>query len=489
MGKILITGATGYIGGRLVRALEHSSRQIRCMARRPEVLLPRVSRDVDVVAGDVLLPDTLRSAMEDVDTAYYLVHSLGLGASFEAVEAEGASNFAAAARQAGVKKIIYLGGLSDADTESPHMRSRHHVGDLLRASGVPTLEFRASVILGSGSLSFELIRALVGRLPIMITPRWVHVKAQPIGVNDVLAYLVAALESDATENPIYEIGGKEQMSYGELMKVYAEKRGLRRLIIPVPVLTPRLSSLWLGLVTPVFARIGRKLIDSMTSPSVVRNPAALDDFSVRPVGIREAIDQALRNEDQEFAETHWADALSSVGKQRNWGGVKFGARIVDSRSIEVDAPPEQAFAPIARIGGRTGWYYGNILWALRGLLDRTVGGVGMHRGRRDQESLRVGDVLDCWRVEAFEAPHRLLLAAEMKLPGRAWLQFEVQPRERGSVITQTAIYDPVGLGGLLYWYSLYIVHQFVFSGMLRNIGKAADRKPSKNAGTKHPSSG
>lgn len=342
---------------------------------------------------------------------------------------------------------------------------------------MPTIEFRASVIIGSGSLSFELIRALVGRLPLMITPRWVHVKAQPIAVNDVLAYLVAALDADTAGNPIYEIGGKEQLSYGELMKVYAEMRGLRRLIIPVPVLTPRLSSLWLGLVTPVYARIGRKLIDSMTSPSIVRSPAALEQFTLRPVGIRDAIDQALHNEDQEFAETHWADALSSVGKPRNWGGIAFGPRIVDSRSIAVDAPPEQAFAPIARIGGRTGWYYGNALWALRGLLDRAVGGVGMHRGRRDPKSLRVGDVLDCWRVEACEAPCRLLLAAEMKLPGRAWLQFEVQPRERGSVITQSAIYDPVGLGGLIYWYSLYIAHQFVFAGMLRNIAKAVNRNP------------
>ena len=473
--RILITGATGYIGGRLVRALQDSPHFIRCMARRPEILARRLPSNIEVVSGDVLFPGTLDKALQGVDVAYYLIHSLGLGASFEQVEAAGAANFARAAKKAGVGRIIYLGGLSDDEGKaaSAHMRSRRRVGEALRESGIPTIEFRASVIIGSGSLSFELIRSLVGRLPVMITPRWVRVKAQPIAISDVLDYLMAALDDEGLNNPVYEIGGREQLSYGDLMATYAAIRGLRRIIIPVPVLTPRLSSLWLGLVTPVYARIGRKLIDSMTTPSIVRNPRALKAFPVKPMAVREAIELALRNEDREFAETHWADALSSAAGQRNWGGVQFGNRIVDSRTLAVPVTPERAFAPIARIGGHTGWYYGNALWALRGMLDRAAGGVGMRRGRRDPHTLREGDALDCWRVEAYDPPRRLLLAAEMRLPGRAWLQFEVTPSPGGSLITQTAIFEPAGLAGLLYWYSLYIAHEFVFEGMLRNIGKAA----------------
>lgn len=473
--RILVAGATGYVGGRLVRELERRGERVRCLARRPEVLKGRVAPETEVVYADLTAPETLPDAMAEVDTAYYLVHALGNKGDFEAVETQCARHFAEAACAAGVQRIIYLGGLCDEKDAalSPHMRSRQQVGGILRTSGVPAIEFRASIIIGSGSLSFELIRALVRKLPVMVTPRWVSVMAQPIAIGDVLAYLVAALDMPHSESAVYEIGGGERMSYGDLMRVYAEMRGTKRYLIKVPVLTPWLSSLWLSFVTPLYARVGRKLIDSMTTPSVVRDPRAAEVFAIPPVGVRQAIEQALRNEDEAFTATHWADAQSSAGEPRAWGGVKFGSRIVDSRSTLVEVPPEQAFLPIQRIGGATGWYYGNWLWTLRGLLDRCVGGVGMRRGRRDPEALRPGDVVDCWRVERFEPPHRLVLAAEMKLPGRAWLQFDVAGERGGARITQTALFDPVGPLGLVYWYGLYAAHQFVFAGMLRNIAMVA----------------
>jgi uncharacterized protein YbjT (DUF2867 family) len=476
--RILLTGATGYVGGRLIAMLEETGRPVRCVARRPELLSTRVRPGTEVVAGDLLDAESLKPAFDKVDTAYYLVHSLGAGEKFEAEEEKAAANFGTAAAEAGVRRIIYLGGLCDETQAelSPHMRSRMRTGQVLRASGVPVITFRASIILGSGSLSFELIRSLVQRLPVMVTPRWVSVPAQPIAIRDVLAYLVQALELEGEENRIYEIGGADRVSYGGLMREYARQRGLRRLMIPVPVLTPRLSSLWLHLVTPVYARIGRKLIGSMLCASVVRDDAALRDFDIQPAGVREAIPDALRKEDHDFAETHWSSALSAREPDRRWGGIHFGSRLADSRQIRVDAPPEQAFRPIQRIGGKRGWYYGTWLWRLRGILDRIAGGVGMDRGRRDPEDLRNGDVIDCWRVEAFEPPRRLRLFAEMKVPGRAWLQFEVEADNGGSRIRQTALFDPAGLSGLLYWYALYPAHQFIFRGMLRHIGKAAGQE-------------
>jgi hypothetical protein len=308
----------------------------------------------------------------------------------------------------------------------------------------------------------------------MITPRWVSVLAQPIAIDDVLQYLHAALDLTVHGAHIFEIGGPDQVSYGDLMREYAHQRGLRRLMIPVPVLTPRLSSLWLGLVTPLYARIGRKLIESIRHPTVVQDDAAMSTFAIRPVSMHEAIAQAFRNEDREYSETHWSDALSSAGPVPRWGGVRFGNRLVDSRVLHVQAPPQVAFAPIQRIGGSNGWYYGNWIWSIRGWIDLLMGGVGMRRGRRDNMQLTIGDALDCWRVEAFEPERRLRLAAEMKLPGRGWLEFEVTGDEHGSTIRQTAIFDPIGLQGLIYWYSVYPFHQFVFSGMLRGIAHRAE---------------
>ncbi|QGJ70601.1 Hypothetical protein PBC10988_22980 [Planctomycetales bacterium 10988] len=561
---ILLTGASGYVGGRLVRVLQEGGYPVRCMTRRPEYLAPRLPDGLEVVQGDVLDADSLTEALEGIKTAYYLIHSMGGKDSFEEQDRKAASNFAQAAREAGVRRIIYLGGLGDPEKDlSPHLRSRQEVGKILRESGVQVIEFRASIVLGSGSLSYEMIRALVERLPVMITPRWVNELAQPIAIEDLLSYLSAALTKKIEGSQVYEIGGPDQVSYEDLMKVYARQRKLHRLMVPVPFLTPRLSSLWLTIVTPLYAGVGRELINSIRNPTVVQDDQALRDFSVQPRGVPEAIARALSNEDQAIAETRWSDALANGTGNASWSGFRFGNRLIDSRIIQVPATAEEAFTPIRKIGGASGWYYGEWLWAVRGWLDLLFGGVGMRRGRRDPDHLRTGDVLDCWRVEQIE-PNRLLrLAAEMKLPGRAWLEFELDPegctssaarrmnpqkvpdeealqlassrigdstssaiskekeetpehqadvsarqqdmsddakqasnvddeyqpqedreellvspvkRKSGepcTLIRQTAIFDPVGLGGLLYWYSVYPFHQFVFAGMLQGIAERA----------------
>ena len=471
---ILLTGATGYIGGRLMRRLRQEGYLLRCLTRRPEALAHLKQSGIEVVYGDVLKKESLKKEIfKDAETAFYLIHSLGAREGFIEQDQIAAKNFGQAAACAGVERIIYLGGLANPDEElSDHLRSRIETGERLRDSGVQVIEFRASIILGSGSLSFEMIRALVEKLPVMTTPRWVKVQAQPIGVSDVLDYLLAAVSLKTEGNRIFEIGGADQVSYMDIMREYARQRGLKRTMIPVPVLTPKLSSYWLGLVTPLYARIGRKLIDGVRNPTVVRDQSALEDFSIRPKTTAEAIAEALRCENNEFAETHWADALSSGGTPRSWGGVRFGNRIVDSKAVKVPVAADQAFKPVNRIGGETGWYYADFLWRLRGFLDLLVGGVGLRRGRKHPEKLRVGDPLDFWRVEIYEPGRRLRLAAEMKLPGRAWLDFEVVPlSETESEIRQTAIFDPVGLGGILYWKVCLPFHILIFSGMLRNIAK------------------
>ncbi len=475
--RVLLTGASGYIGGRLLPLIEARGVKVRCLARRPEHLQSRLGAGTEVVAGDVLDAPSLDGAFAGVDTAFYLIHSMGSSGSFEDQDRVAARNFADAAKRAGVTRIVYLGGLGeDNDALSAHLRSRHEVGEVLRQSGCQVIEFRASIVIGSGSLSFELVRALVQRLPMMICPKWVRVQAQPIAIEDLLQYLIAAIDFPGSQSRTFEIGGPDQVSYGEIMKEYARQRGLRRIFISVPLLTPRLSSLWLGLVTPVYARIGRKLIDSMKNPTVVKDAAALTEFPIQPRGLAEAIRRALGNEDHDFAQTRWSDALSSSRGMMAWGGVRFGSRIIDSRTAWVAVPPARAFAPIRKIGGSQGWYYANFLWTIRGWMDLVWGGIGRRRARRDPEHLHVGDVLDWWRVQAYEPNQRLRLLAEMKVPGRAWLEFEVQPCNEGTTIRQTAIFDPVGVMGLVYWYGIYPLHALVFRGMLRNIAIAAERQ-------------
>lgn len=475
--EILLTGVTGYIGGRLLRQLEQKGLPLKVLARRPERLDGRLAASTQICKGDVLDYYSLCQALDGVKTAYYLVHSMGSAGSFEDQDRDGAANFGRAASQAGVEKIIYLGGLADSSENlSAHLRSRVETGQMLSASGVPVTEFRASIVIGSGSLSFEMVRALTERLPIMITPRWVRTPAQPIAIGDLLDYLIEALDYSPTGHEIFEIGGADVVSYEDLMREYARQRKLKRTFISVPVLTPQLSSLWLALVTPLFAKIGRKLIESVRHATVVTNTRAQEVFQVKPRGVADAIAGALSNEDQEFAETRWSDALSSSGGIRDWGGVRFGSRLVDSRSVTVAVPPEAAFRPIACIGGSTGYYYGNFLWKLRGALDLASGGIGYRRGRRHPSELRVGDTLDFWRVDSLVPNRKLRLSAEMRVPGRAWLEFEVEPVGAGSKITQTALFDPLGLFGLLYWYCLWPVHQFVFAGMLQGIARAACQK-------------
>ena len=472
---ILLTGATGYVGGRLLTVLEDNGHPVRCMVRNPSSLSGRVGPHTEVVQGNVRNISELFSAMENIDTAYYLIHSMGSAGDFETEDRIAATNFAKAAKRCGVRRIIYLGGLGQHDERwSKHLRSRHEVGNILRESGSLVIEFQASIIIGSGSLSFELIRNLVERLPLMITPRWVSTPAQPIGVRDLLEYLYQGLNIQIENSTTFEIGGSDVVSYGQLMAEYATQRKLRRIMIPVPVLTPRLSSWWLGLVTPVYSRVGRKLINSMRYESIIQDHKATDHFELSPMGIKEAISDALLNEDKEFAQTRWSDALSSAGQYTQWGGTRFGTRLVDTRSIQVRKPPKEAFAPIKVIGGARGWYHLDWLWKIRGFLDILVGGVGVRRGRRDPFSIYVGDTIDWWRVEQYQPDTKLRLVAEMKVPGRAWLEFEVTANEVGSTIRQTAIFDPIGIPGLFYWYFLYPLHNVVFSGMIKNIAKRSD---------------
>lgn len=471
---VLVTGATGYVGGRLVRRLDRGRYRLRCLVRHPEFAREKLGAGVEIAAGDALHGESLSSALRDVHTAYYLIHSMGARGDFEEKDRRAAELFGAAARENGLRRIIYLGGLGDPDERlSEHLRSRHEVGRILRESGVPVIEFRASIVLGSGSLSFELIRALTERLPVMTTPRWVHVPAQPIAIGDLLDYLSTALEIEIEGSRIFEIGGRDAVSYGGLMEEYARQRGLKRLLIPVPVLSPGLSSRWLGLVTPLYARVGRKLIDGVKHPTLVRSDEARAVFGIEPMGVRDAVAAALRNEDLEFAETRWSDAFSSANARRDWGGVRFGNRIVYSTAIRSAAPAAKAFEAIERIGGANGWYFATWLWNLRGLIDLAFGGVGMRRGRRDPTALRAGDVVDCWRVETVVPGRKVRFAAEMKLPGRAWLEFEVDGDGDSSDIRQTAIFDPIGLWGLVYWYALYPVHRAIFAGMLNRIALRA----------------
>ena len=469
-----MTGATGYIGGRLVSVLESAGVRLRCLARHPPALASRVSPGTEIIAGDLLDPTSLDRALAGIDVAYYLVHSMGRHGDYRETDRIAARNFGNAARRAGVRRVVYLGGLATGDEAlSRHLESRIETGQVLRDSGVPVVEFRASVVIGSGSLSFELIRALVDRLPVMICPRWVSTLAQPIGIDDVLAYLAAALQLPDRESRTFEIGGADQASYGDVMREYARQRGLKRVMIAVPLLTPRLSSLWLGLVTPVYARVGRELISGLKNRSVVTDPTALAVFPIAPIGLREAIGRAIRYEDRAFALTRWSDARSSGGAAASPADTRFGGKLIDRRRIHVAVDADRAFVPIRRIGGERGWYCGTWLWRIRGAVDLLMGGVGMRRGRRDPEQPAVGDTLDFWRVEAYEPGRRLRLAAEMQLPGRAWLEFDVEPAAGGAIVHQTAVFEPVGLSGLIYWYGLLPVHAVIFGGMLRAIARRA----------------
>jgi uncharacterized protein YbjT (DUF2867 family) len=417
--RILVVGASGYIGGRLVPLLQARGHDLVLMSRDARPLTDRFP-DARVVAADLLSPVTLAPALEGVDVAYYLAHSMGAGErDFAERDRQAARNFAQASARAGVARIIYLGGLGDdAANLSNHLTSRHETGAELAAHGVPVTEFRAAVIIGSGSASFEILRHLTERLPIMITPRWVGTRCQPIAIRDVLDYLVGALEHPDLRG-IVEIGGPDVLSYGDMMRTYARLRGLRRLMIPVPVLTPRLSSYWVNLISPVPAGIARPLIEGLRNEVVVRDPGPARALGLSPVSYLEALRRAMDRADPDDLVSTWFDAYAAPDRATFSSLTSTEGMIVERRQRAVRASPEVVFAEIERLGGRGGWPYANVLWRVRGLVDRVVGGVGMRLGRRDPDKLRVGDALDFWRVEEVRGPSLLRLRAEMRVPGRA----------------------------------------------------------------------
>lgn len=474
--RILIVGASGYIGGRLVPLLQAKGHDLVLMSRDARALASRFP-DVRIVTADLLDPASLPAALEGIEAAYYLAHSMGAGErGFAERDRMAARNFARAAASAGVARIVFLGGLGDdAAGLSHHLASRHETGAELARGGVPVTEFRAAVIIGSGSAPFEILRHLTERLPVMITPRWVDTRSQPIGIRDVLEYLSAALDHPEVSG-IVEIGGPDVLSYGDMMRTYARLRGLRRLMIPVPVLTPRLSSYWVSLVSPVPAGIARPLIEGLRSEVIVRDPGPAQAFGVRPLPFVEAVQRAIDRSDPDAVESTWFDALARPHGPSLSSLTSQEGMIVERRERAIAAPPERVFAEIERVGGDAGWPYANILWRLRGIADRAVGGVGMRLGRRDAARLRVGDALDFWRVEEIDRPSLLRLRAEMRVPGRAWLQYEVAPADDGSRLVQTAFFEPKGLPGLVYWYLLYPLHGLIFRGTVRAIAARATRR-------------
>jgi uncharacterized protein YbjT (DUF2867 family) len=479
---VLLTGASGYVGGRLLRRLEASPARLRCLTRHPQLLRDRVGPHTEVMQGDVLDRRSLTAALQGVDTACYLIHSMSGTAAFEELDRRAAVNFAEAASLAGVKQIVYLGGLGRDEQLSSHLASRHEVGRLLRDGGVPTVELRASIVIGSGSASFETVRALVDHLPVIVAPRWVETLAQPIAIEDVLDHLMTAIELSRPLDAVYEIGGVDQVTYAELMREYARQRGLHRPLIRLPFLTPRIARMLLGLLRTTYGPVAAAMVESLRNETIVTNVPDAAVFNKAQDGLSSAIARTLVEEDQAFAETRWSDAVAPP--RPRWGGNTVGRRLVSSRTLSVTSRPDQAFVPIQRIGGTTGWYAADWFWKVRGLLDNLRGGVGLRRGRRDPQNLRIGDTVDFWRVEQFDSGRLLRLAAEMKIPGRLWLQFEVKATGEKTLVRQTTVFDPAGWVGLAYWYLLYPVHQTVFSRMLRGIQRTVQHRRT-SYGTSH----
>ena len=475
---ILVTGSTGYVGGRLVPHLLAQGYRVRLLVRDVNRLQGRDwLTQVQVVQGDVLDPDSLVPALEQVDSAYYLIHSMSGDANFHNRDLGAAQNFGEACKAQSVKRIIYLGGLGDPQADlSQHLQSRQQTGEVLRKTGMPITEFRAAVIVGSGSISFEMIRYLTERVPVMICPRWVYTRIQPIAILDVLDYLVAALKTPDSAGKIIEIGGKDVIKYGDMMLGYAKIRGLRRILVPVPVLTPRLSSYWVHWVTPVSASIARPLIEGLRNEVIVRDDVASQIFpNITPRDYLTAVKLALSDLDASQVETSWSDALiTSQGDVVPLVLSTHEGMIIERRQTLVNTTSSYLFKIISRLGGDYGWLYLDWAWRLRGIIDRLVGGVGFRRGRRDMYEVRVGDAIDFWRVEAVEPEQMLRLRAEMKIPGSAWLQFDLQPNGDGQTrLTQTAFFAPKGLFGLIYWYLLYPFHGLIFSHLIHKIRERA----------------
>lgn len=485
----LVTGATGYVGGRLVPRLLDAGFRVRVLARHPERLrdLPWAGQ-VEVAVGDAGDPASAREALRDVDVAYYLLHSLQEGPELEAEERRIAQSFADAARDEQVGRIIYLGGLSPDIPQaklSRHMRSRAEVGRILHDSGVPTCELRAAVIIGSGSASFEMLRYLTERLPAMITPRWVRQKTQPIAVRDVLRYLVLAADLPPDVSRSFDIGGPEVMTYQSMMHRYAAVAGLpKRIILPINLLSPGLSSHWVGLVTPVPRSLARPLVESLRHPSVCHDHDIADYIPDPPAGLvpfDTAVELALTRTRAAEVATRWSSASvpgapsDPLPSDPDWAG---GSLYTDVRTVETTATPAQVWAEVESIGGSHGYYSATPLWQIRGAIDRIVGGVGLRRGRRDPNHLVVGDAVDFWRVEERQPLHLLRLRAEMKMPGLAWLEFTIDPTPDGSVLTQRAVFYPRGLSGHAYWWSVAPFHRFVFPAMAGHLVEQAQEQPA-----------
>ncbi|MBN2731340.1 MAG: SDR family oxidoreductase [Balneolaceae bacterium] len=478
----LVTGVTGYIGGRLVPWLLERGYRVRVLTRDIDRLQGRGwIEEVEVVEADVLNPETLPRAMQNVDVAYYLIHSMSgtKNESFHERDMEAARNFGKAASEYKLDRIIYLGGLGNPeDNLSKHLRSRQKTGECLREFGVPVTEFRAAIVVGSGSKSFEMMRYLTDRVPVMICPKWVYSKVQPIAIRNILQYLVEALDKPETKNEIIQIGGKSVITYAEMMQIYARINNLKRFLIPVPLLSPRLSSYWVHWVTPIPSSLAQPLIQGLKNDVVVYDDKARKFFpDIELLSYEEAVKRALdKITDPREVETTWNDALlSSKGDERPVELETKEGLNIERRFRIVEASPEKVFKAFTSLGGEKGWLTFEWAWKLRGIADRMVGGVGFRRGRRDPNQLRVGDALDFWRVEAIRTNRLLRLRAEMKVPGRAWLEFQSMPDESGRTkLVQTAYFAPKGLPGLLYWYALYPLHSLIFSSMIEQVAKDAE---------------
>ena len=468
--NILVTGATGYIGGQLIPRLIAAGHHVVVMVRNPERLMGGKWEQVEIRQGDVLERASLASAMQGIEVAYYLIHAMAGGEEgFEEREYSGAENFGRAAREAGIQRIIYLGGLGVCEKGlSPHLWSRQHVGDILRTSGVPVTEFRAAVVIGLGSMSFEMFRYLTERLPVMVTPKWVTTRCQPIAVENVLDYLTLCLAEPRSISKIYEIGGPDVVTYGDMMREYASARQLKRYLIPVPLLTPRLSSYWVNIVTPIPGSYARPLIEGLRSEVVVHDPSAQEDFSIKLIPFQEALQQALIRNGSGEVEAYWAGAQAGLTPGRTHKITQ--GMFIEQRRLESEVEPEAIYNIFARIGGKQGWYFANWLWKIRFGLDKLAGGVGRRHDQRKMGVIQPGELVDGFIVEAVEEGRLLRLRNEMKAPGSAWMQYEVMRSDTGKTLfIQTAFFEPHGLMGLVYWYGLYPFHQLIFSGMARGI--------------------
>ncbi|MBC7463433.1 MAG: SDR family oxidoreductase [Actinobacteria bacterium] len=483
--KFLVSGASGYVGGRLVRALLDDGLSVRVFLRDSAKIQGQPwALQVEVVEGNANNIADLNSALEGIHTAYYLLHSINLGPNFDKIEATMARNFATAAKAQGVQQIIYLGGIANDEKRSKHLASRARAGHELASQGVPVIELRAGIVIGSGSASFEMLRHLTHRLPVMTTPKWVTNRTQPIAIRDVLWYLRNCAVIETPVNRIFDIGGPEVLTYADMMQKFAKISGLRRRwIIKIPVLTPKLSSLWIGLVTPVPTALAKPLVGSLIS-EVVADPAKSIDSLVPPppeglLDVEKAIRLALSNISDNSVETRWSDAgIATAPWQKAQGDPEWAGETVlsDFREITTDVPLAEIWKEIEGIGGEHGWFGAGWLWWSRGLIDRAVGGVGIRRGRRDPNYLRVGESLDFWRVEELEKERKLRLYAEMILPGKAWLEFRLDQLDGKTHLVQEATFAPRGLGGQIYWYLVLPFHSSIFPTMLRNIVKSAEKK-------------